>query len=38
LAYRGGNPPTNIDGFYEAFEVKPGDKMYRAPAERVRIW
>jgi putative endopeptidase len=36
--YRGGNPPTNIDAFYEAFNVKPGDKMYRPPAERVRIW
>ena len=36
--YRGANPPTNIDAFYEAFGVKPGDKMYRAPEERVRIW
>jgi len=36
--YRGGNPPTNIDGFYEAFGVMPGDKMYRAPDQRVRIW
>jgi len=36
--YRGGNPPTNIDAFYDAFGVKPGDKMYRPPAERVRIW
>ena len=31
-------PLTNIDAFYEAFNVKPGDKLYRAPAERVRIW
>jgi putative endopeptidase len=31
-------PLTNIDGFYEAFNVKPGDKLYRAPADRVRIW
>ena len=36
--YRGSNPLTNIDAFYEAFDVKPGDRMYRAPAERVRIW
>lgn len=36
--YRGSNPMTNIDAFYDAFGVKPGDKMYRAPAERVRIW
>ena len=35
---RGGLPLTNIDAFYEAFNVKPGDKMYRKPEERVRIW
>jgi putative endopeptidase len=28
----------NVDGWYEAFDVKPGDRMYRAPEERVRIW
>lgn len=28
----------NIDGFENAFEVKPGDKMYLPPNERVRIW
>jgi putative endopeptidase len=28
----------NVDGWYEAFDVKPGDRMYRPPAERVRIW
>jgi predicted metalloendopeptidase len=31
-------PLTNIDAFYEAFGLKPGDKLYRAPAERVKIW
>jgi putative endopeptidase len=31
-------PLTNIDAFYTAFDVKPGDKMYRAPEDRVRIW
>ena len=36
--YRGSNPLTNIDAFYEAFNVKPGDKMFRKPEERVRIW
>jgi putative endopeptidase len=36
--YRGFAPLTNIDAFYEAFGVKPGDKMYRKPEERVRIW
>ncbi|HEV2530729.1 M13 family metallopeptidase [Phenylobacterium sp.] len=31
-------PVRNIDAFYEAFGVKAGDKMYVAPADRVRIW
>jgi len=29
---------ANQDGFYAAFDVKPGDKMYLAPEQRVRIW
>src|SRR5690606_26063314 len=28
----------NIDGFHEAFGVRPGDALYLDPAERVRIW
>jgi predicted metalloendopeptidase len=28
----------NHPGFYEAFDVKPGDKMYLAPEERVIFW
>jgi putative endopeptidase len=31
-------PLRNIDAFYEAFGVKPGDPMYLAPQDRVRIW
>jgi putative endopeptidase len=31
-------PLANIDAWYEAFGVKPGDKMYVAPDTRVRIW
>ncbi len=31
-------PMRNIDTFYKAFGVKPGDAMYIAPAERVHIW
>jgi predicted metalloendopeptidase len=31
-------PLTNIEAFYDAFNLKPGDKLYRPPAERVRIW
>lgn len=29
---------SNIDGFYEAFDVQPGDALYREPADRVTIW
>ena len=36
--YRGTGPASNVDAFYEAFNVKPGDKMFRKPEERVRIW
>jgi predicted metalloendopeptidase len=28
----------NQNGFYDAFGVKPGDKMYLAPKDRVSIW
>ena len=31
-------PMSNIPEFYEAFNVKAGDKMYRADSIRVRIW
>ncbi|MDC8012909.1 M13-type metalloendopeptidase [Tahibacter soli] len=28
----------NMDVWYVAFDVKPGDKLYLAPADRVHIW
>jgi putative endopeptidase len=28
----------NIDPWYDAYQVKPGEKLYLEPAERVRIW
>ena len=28
----------NVDPWYAAFEVKAGEKLYLAPAQRVRIW
>lgn len=31
-------PVRNVDAWYEAFGVKPGDKYYLAPEDRVRIW
>lgn len=30
--------PVNMDSWYKAFDVKPGDKLYKAPADRIRIW
>lgn len=28
----------NIDAWYQAFGVKPGQRLYLAPADRVRVW
>lgn len=28
----------NLDAWYAAFDVKPGEKLYLAPKDRVRIW
>jgi predicted metalloendopeptidase len=28
----------NLDAWYAAFDVKPGDQLYLAPADRIRIW
>ncbi|MBY0582642.1 MAG: M13 family metallopeptidase [Sphingomonas sp.] len=28
----------NVDAWYTAFNVKPGDKLYLAPEQRVHIW
>jgi predicted metalloendopeptidase len=36
--YRANTPVSNIAAFYEAFQLKPGDALYRDPARRVRIW
>ncbi len=29
---------SDIPAFYDAFNIKPGDKMYRAEKDRVKIW
>ncbi len=31
-------PLRNVDAWYEAFNVQPGDKLYVKPEDRVRIW
>ncbi len=36
--YRAYVPLQNVDSFYEAFNLKPGDGMYIASEKRVKIW
>ncbi|WP_108868590.1 M13 family metallopeptidase [Aquimarina aquimarini] len=31
-------PLLNVQAFYDAFDIKEGDKMYLAPENRVHIW
>ncbi|WP_315057112.1 M13 family metallopeptidase [Chryseobacterium indoltheticum] len=36
--FRSFGPLTNVDAFYKAFDVKPGDKLYKKPEDRIKIW
>jgi putative endopeptidase len=36
--YRTNGVLVNFPAFYEAWGVKPGDRMYLAPEQRVKIW
>ena len=36
--YRVNGVVRNMDEWYKAFGVKPGDKMYLPPEKRVRVW
>ncbi|MGA0602559.1 M13 family metallopeptidase [Caulobacter sp. KR2-114] len=36
--YRVDGVVRNLDAWYAAFDVKPGDKLYLPPDRRVRIW
>jgi putative endopeptidase len=36
--YRVNGPFVDVDEFFTTFNVKPGDKMFRADSLRVRIW
>lgn len=31
-------PLVNMDAWYKAFDVKEGDKLYKTPKERIKIW
>ena len=37
-AYRANGPVTNIDAFYKAFDLKPGDALFKPVDERIKIW
>jgi putative endopeptidase len=36
--FRTNGPLSNMQSFFDAFEVMPGDALYRPPSERVVIW
>ena len=36
--YRTIGAPVNMDAWYQAFDIKPGDKLYKKPEDRIRIW
>lgn len=36
--YRVNGPLSNFDPFYKAFNVQPGDKMYKPDSARLKIW
>ncbi|AQX06440.1 endothelin-converting protein [Elizabethkingia meningoseptica] len=36
--YRAYGPLVNVDAFYKAFDIKPGDKHYKKPEDRIKIW
>lgn len=36
--YRVNGPLSNTDAWYKAFAIKPGDKLYKAEDQRIRIW
>ena len=36
--YRTIGAPVNMDAWYNAFDVKPGDKLYKKPEDRIKLW
>ncbi len=36
--YRANGVVRNMDAWYKAFNVQPGDKLYLPPEQRVRVW
>jgi putative endopeptidase len=36
--HRCNGPISNMEAWYKAFNIQPGDKMYKAVADRISIW
>ena len=36
--FRAIGSPVNMDAFHQAFGTQPGDGMWKAPDDRIRIW
>ncbi len=36
--YRTIGAPVNMDAWYKAFNVQPGNKLYKKPEDRIKIW
>ncbi len=36
--FRAIGAPVNMDAWYKAFKIKPGDKLYKKPEDRIKIW
>jgi putative endopeptidase len=36
--FRADGATINADAYHDAFGTKPGDKMWKAPADRLRLW
>jgi putative endopeptidase len=36
--FRVDGPMRNVDAWYNDWDVRPGEKLYLAPADRVHIW
>ena len=37
-SYRAIGALTNMDAWYRAFDIRPGDKLYVEPEDRIKIW
>jgi putative endopeptidase len=36
--HRANGPIVNMEAWYQAFNIHPGDRMYKAPEQRIKIW